>query len=81
VKRLALSLLLVAAVMFPTSLFAASAGAVRGKVLGPDNNPMAGVLVQLRNEISASAGFRDGGGRHCPGGAYSLTLRPRQAPR
>jgi hypothetical protein len=52
VKRIALSLLLAAAVIFPTSLFAASAGVVHGKVLGPDNKPMAGVLVQLRNDIT-----------------------------
>jgi hypothetical protein len=52
VKRIALSLLLAAAVIFPTSLFAASAGIVRGKVLGPDNRPLAGVLVQLRNDIT-----------------------------
>ena len=50
-KRLGLFLLL-AAVIFPTSLFAASAGAVRGKVLGPDNKPLAGVVVQLRNDIT-----------------------------
>jgi hypothetical protein len=52
VKRIALSLLLVAAILVPTSLFAASAGAVRGKVLGPDNKPLAGVVVQLRNDIT-----------------------------
>jgi hypothetical protein len=52
VKRIALSLLLVAAILFPASLFAASAGAVRGKVLGPDNKPLAGVVVQLRNDIT-----------------------------
>lgn len=51
-KRLALCLLLAAAVIFPTTLFAASAGAVRGKVLGPDNKPLAGVVVQLRNDIT-----------------------------
>jgi carboxypeptidase family protein len=55
VKRLALSLLLAAAALFPIALFAASAGAVRGKVLGPDNKPLAGVVVQLRNDIT---GFR-----------------------
>src|SRR2546427_760916 len=52
VKRFALSLLLLAAALLPTSLFAASAGVVRGKVLGPDNRPMAGVVVQLRNDIT-----------------------------
>jgi len=52
VKSTASILLLVAAVLFPTSLFAASAGSVRGKVLGPDNQPLAGVVVQLRNDIT-----------------------------
>ena len=33
-------------------LFAASAGVVRGRVLGPDSKPMAGVVVQLRNDIT-----------------------------
>ncbi|MCU1347029.1 MAG: TonB-dependent receptor [Acidobacteria bacterium] len=55
VKRFALSLLLAAAASLPTSLIAASAGAVRGKVLGPDNRPLAGVVVQLRNDLT---GFR-----------------------
>ena len=36
----------------PAALFAASAGVVRGKVVGPDNAPMAGVVVQLRNEVT-----------------------------
>ena len=49
-KQLALSLL--AAAFLTTSLFAASAGVVRGRVLGPDNQPMSGVLVQLRNDIT-----------------------------
>jgi hypothetical protein len=52
VKRLALSLLLIAAVLVPSSLFAASAGIVRGKIFGPDNKPLAGVVVQLRNDIT-----------------------------
>jgi len=38
--------------MFTTSLYAASAGAVRGKVVGPDNVPLSGVLVELRNEVT-----------------------------
>lgn len=38
--------------MFTTSLYAASAGAVRGKVVGPDNLPLSGVLVELRNEVT-----------------------------
>ncbi|MGA8808129.1 MAG: TonB-dependent receptor [Thermoanaerobaculia bacterium] len=53
-KQLALSLL--AAAFLTTSLFAASAGVVRGKVLGLDNKPMSGVLVQLRNDIT---GFKE----------------------
>jgi hypothetical protein len=48
-------MLLAAALIFPTSLIGASAGSVRGKVLGPDNKPLAGVVVQLRNDIT---GFR-----------------------
>ncbi len=35
--------------MVPSVLFAESAGIVRGRVVGPDNQPLAGVLVQLRN--------------------------------
>jgi hypothetical protein len=35
-----------------SSAFAASAGTVRGKVAGPGGQPMAGVLVQLRNDIT-----------------------------
>jgi carboxypeptidase family protein/TonB-dependent receptor-like protein len=33
----------------------AQSGAIRGKVLGPDGQPMAGITVQLRNDIT---GFR-----------------------
>src|SRR5258707_8006093 len=33
----------------------AQSGAIRGKVIGPDSKPMAGVTVQLRNDIT---GFR-----------------------
>jgi hypothetical protein len=51
-KRIALSLLLTAAVVFSINAFGASAGAVHGKVLGPDNRPLAGVVVQLRNDIT-----------------------------
>ncbi len=51
-KSIASTLLLAAAILLPTSLFAASAGSVRGKVLGPDNAPLAGVVVQLRNDIT-----------------------------
>jgi hypothetical protein len=38
--------------MIAANLFAASAGVVRGRVLGPDNKPMNGVVVQLRNDIT-----------------------------
>ncbi len=44
--------LVVMTTIFTSSAFAASAGAVRGKVLGPDGRPMAGILVQLRNDIT-----------------------------
>jgi carboxypeptidase family protein len=36
----------------PTVLFGASAGTVHGKVLGPDNRTMAGVVVTLRNDVT-----------------------------
>jgi hypothetical protein len=36
-------------------LFAASAGSLHGKVVGPDGKPMPGVLVVLRNDVT---GFR-----------------------
>ena len=36
-------------------LLGATAGVVRGKVLGPDNRPLSGVVVQLRNDVT---GFR-----------------------
>ena len=48
VLRIALFVIL----FVPTVLFGASAGVVRGKVNGPDNAPMAGVVVQLRNEVT-----------------------------
>src|SRR5947207_3941044 len=38
--------------MIAANLFAASAGVVRGRVLGPDGKPMNGVVVQLRNDIT-----------------------------
>ena len=44
--------LVVVTTIFTSSAFAASAGTVRGKVLGPDGQPMAGILVQLRNDIT-----------------------------
>ncbi|MGZ4778987.1 MAG: TonB-dependent receptor [Thermoanaerobaculia bacterium] len=43
---------LVVMMIFATTLGAASAGAVRGKVLGPDGTPLAGVLVELRNDVT-----------------------------
>jgi hypothetical protein len=36
----------------PTLLSAASAGSVHGTVVGPDNQPMSGVLVTLRNDVT-----------------------------
>lgn len=39
-------------VFFPIASFAAAAGTVRGTVVGPDNRPMAGVVVSLRNEVT-----------------------------
>jgi len=48
-KRMAIALLLLCNAHL---LLAASAGTVRVKVLGPDNRPMSGVLVQLRNDIT-----------------------------
>jgi hypothetical protein len=49
VKRLVFVLITAA---WAASLLAASAGSVRGKVLGPDNHPMPGVVVQLRNDLT-----------------------------
>jgi hypothetical protein len=49
VKRL-VSVLCVLSVA--TTLFGASAGTVKGRVLGPDKQGMSGVLVQLRNDIT-----------------------------
>ena len=43
---------LVVFVFVPVTLFAASAGIVHGTVVGPDNRPMSGVLVQLRNDVT-----------------------------
>src|ERR1051325_911833 len=34
------------------ALFAATAGTVRGKVLGPDNRPLSGAVLQRRNDIT-----------------------------
>ena len=40
------------AALVTLSLFAASAGSLRGRVLGPDEKPMAGVVVVLRNDVT-----------------------------
>jgi hypothetical protein len=50
VKRAAFGSLLF--LMFAAGLYAASAGSVRGKVVGPDGQPMAGLLVELRNDTT-----------------------------
>ena len=36
----------------PAAVFAASAGSVRGTVVGSDNAPMSGVVVTLRNDVT-----------------------------
>jgi hypothetical protein len=36
----------------PAALFAATAGTVHGTVAGPDNHPMSGVVVSLRNDVT-----------------------------
>jgi hypothetical protein len=50
--RSVLRIALVVILFVPTALFGASAGVVRGRVSGPDNAPMSGVVVQLRNEVT-----------------------------
>src|SRR5258708_5992296 len=45
-------LTLTLALTLATPLFAASAGSLRGKVVGADGKPMAGVLVVLRNDVT-----------------------------
>jgi hypothetical protein len=54
VQRFRLILILVAAMAAPL-LFAASAGSIRGKVVGADDKPLSGVPVVLRNDVT---GFR-----------------------
>src|SRR5258708_35904053 len=54
-NNLRLALLTVLLLILGTPLFAAAAGSLRGRVVGPDNRPMAGVLVVLRNDVT---GFR-----------------------
>ncbi|HEX7191286.1 MAG TPA: TonB-dependent receptor [Thermoanaerobaculia bacterium] len=54
------------------TLFAASAGSVRGKILGPDNRPLAGVVVQLRNDLT---GFKQDNPTTTDG-AFSFTNVP-----
>src|SRR5258708_2888993 len=51
-NNLRLALLTVLLLTLTTRLFAAAAGSLRGKVVGPDNRPMAGVLVVLRNDVT-----------------------------
>ena len=46
------SLIWVAIFAIPSILFAAAAGTVRGTVAGPDNRPMSGVVVTLRNDVT-----------------------------
>jgi hypothetical protein len=48
-KKLILTIILS---MIAANVFAASAGVVRGRVLGTDNKAMNGVAVQLRNDIT-----------------------------
>ena len=59
------SLIWVAIFAIPSILFAAAAGTVRGTVVGPDNRPMSGVVVTLRNDVTGfkqqSATGTDGG--------------------
>ena len=43
---------LIMALFASPALFAESAGVVRGKVVAPDNTPMPGVTVQLRNDVT-----------------------------
>src|SRR5436853_6522300 len=59
---------LVVFVFVPVTLFAASAGTVHGTVVGPDNRPMSGVLVQLRNDVT---GFKQDIATG-PDGAYTF---------
>jgi hypothetical protein len=69
-KRVAFVCLLVS--LSATALFAASAGSVRGKVVGPDNRPLAGVVVQLRNDIT---GFKQDNATTTDG-SFSFTNVP-----
>ncbi|HLJ72964.1 MAG TPA: TonB-dependent receptor, partial [Thermoanaerobaculia bacterium] len=39
-------------VFIPVALFAAEAGTIHGTVVGPDNKPMSGVVVSLRNDVT-----------------------------
>jgi hypothetical protein len=46
------AMLALALLNFANIAYAASAGAVRGRIVGPDDKPMSGVVVQLRNDIT-----------------------------
>ncbi|HEV2719013.1 MAG TPA: carboxypeptidase regulatory-like domain-containing protein, partial [Thermoanaerobaculia bacterium] len=73
VSKILLRFLLAAVLMTAASNgFAASAGVVRGTVLGPDGRPMSGVLVQLRNDIT---GFKAENATTTDG-AFSFTNVP-----
>src|ERR1041384_4032959 len=50
-KRLAILAALLLA-FAAAAAFAATAGTIRGKVLGPDNRALSGVVVSLRNDIT-----------------------------
>jgi hypothetical protein len=57
---------------FADALLAASAGSVRGKVVGPDNAPLSGVVVQLRNNVT---GFKQDAVTNTDGG-FTFTNVP-----
>ena len=49
------SFLVLALSLDVSSVYAAGAGTIRGKVVDPDGRPMAAVVLQLRNDISGFA--------------------------
>jgi hypothetical protein len=51
-SRIVIVFLLIISTALGPHAFGASAGTVRGKVIGPDGKAMAGVVVQLRNDIT-----------------------------
>ncbi|HEY2325489.1 MAG TPA: TonB-dependent receptor, partial [Thermoanaerobaculia bacterium] len=71
-KRLLRFLWAAALTVGASSSIAASAGSVHGKVLGPDGRPLAGVVVQLRNDIT---GFKQDNATTTDG-AFSFTNVP-----